>query len=988
MNQSGGKSIPPPLPRNNANNHGNHGNFRGRGRGGNQNHPHFGGGRGRGGGGGGGRGRGNGFGGMRNNHTNHHRYGPHGGGPHGGGPHGGMPPPPPPPPNNRNWRNDKHGGGGGRGRHNLRDRGRGGGGGPGGRTGGHFHHGHPPQHFQQGPPMQGAGQGPPFPQQQQQHHHQQQQGFIPPPPPSNFGGGPSQMRNGPPPPPPPPGQHNNHNNNYQPQHLNYQQQTPPMGIPPPPPKQWQQGSHTNNNNNHQINPQFQAQQYTHPPPFGQQQHRPQHQQLQMQQQPFPTTASTAITQQQNFAQQTGAHVLNNQYQQLPHQMHHPPQQQPPHLYSQQTQPQQNPVYNTLQQQTATTAQQSADPEQIASNWTTHKSPEGVDYYHNNVTKKSTYTLPPCLSQSKVSASSSATSTTIGNIQTSSLSNQKKGWTQHTDKATGKVYYYNGKTTTWDKPQDFIDPSSTTTATTTATTTLSSNSSSPSPQQPKKKRKKDNDTASVYSSKAEAIAAFKGLLLAKDISPTMKWNDVIKACSSDARWDACHSIGERKQALAEYQTKRAAELREQKRQEKVRAKDAFMSLLRDILPSVRVFDTSARFEDIRDSLVIDGRFHAVEDEKSRHELYFEFVEELRKRDERQRRGRKREAKDSFLAFLKSREEIGSLTFASTWNAFLLTLSEKDKEDPHFKTSPGMSDSDRQLYFADFVIELNAAEEEKKRRIQDARRRAEKAQRSAYRETLRTMAKEGKIAPTSRWRNCEEELSSHKSFGPVSDQDKNAPRDMFEDFVFDWADDYRRDKNFIMNLIDSSKDPITIEMDSEYDSFKEGLLKAAAFSPDAYSDARRVINDEDPVSSARLYFDEMVVKAKTGSAMLPKRRGYGRRDEDSSEDEGEIVEDEEDGQIVEKPVDAASPSAKKEVDSISKKDEESTTKKEEGKPNEENESNPSNESDPKPGSDSSKSSGNGGTNGENATANEETSIEGKSSDASMTLTASTT
>ena len=79
-----------------------------------------------------------------------------------------------------------------------------------------------------------------------------------------------------------------------------------------------------------------------------------------------------------------------------------------------------------------------------------------------------------------------------------------------------------------------------------------------------------------------------------------------------------------------------------------------------------------------------------------------------------------------------------------------------------------------------------------------------------------------------------------------------------------------------------------MDSQYDNFKEALLNSAAFSPDAYSDARRVINEEDPVSSAKLYFDEMVLKAKNGGAMLPKRRGYGRRADDSSEDEGEIVE----------------------------------------------------------------------------------------------------
>ena len=43
---------------------------------------------------------------------------------------------------------------------------------------------------------------------------------------------------------------------------------------------------------------------------------------------------------------------------------------------------------------------------------------------------------------------------------------------------------------------------------------------------------------------------------------------------------------------------------------------------------------------------------------------------------------------------------------------------------------MSDTDRQVYFSDHVIELQNTEDEKRRRIRDARRRAEKAQVSVF------------------------------------------------------------------------------------------------------------------------------------------------------------------------------------------------------------------------------------------------------------------
>jgi hypothetical protein len=60
--------------------------------------------------------------------------------------------------------------------------------------------------------------------------------------------------------------------------------------------------------------------------------------------------------------------------------------------------------------------------------------------------------------------------------------------------------------------------------------------------------------------------------------------------------------------------------------------------------------------------------------------------------------------AFLGFLKSQEDSGMLTFASTWSSFLAGLEESDRSDIRLAVSPFMSDSDRQLYFADYIIQL--------------------------------------------------------------------------------------------------------------------------------------------------------------------------------------------------------------------------------------------------------------------------------------------
>lgn len=239
------------------------------------------------------------------------------------------------------------------------------------------------------------------------------------------------------------------------------------------------------------------------------------------------------------------------------------------------------------------------------------------------------------------------------------------WAEYTDAKTGKKYYSNGATTTWEKPDSYVSPA----AIVAQSVAAEEAKSSATQEAAKKKRKLKDKRETPFQNREEAVAAFKGLLLAKGVSPTQKWNEVVKMCSADARWEDCEAVlttGERKQAMAEYQTRRANDLRDQERQERARAKDAFNLLLSEVLlklPSFSVWKT--RFPDIRDSLSKDDRFYAVPNEEGRESLFLDFCEELRKHDERKKRNKKRETQDAFTSFLREKEEAGSLSFSSTW-----------------------------------------------------------------------------------------------------------------------------------------------------------------------------------------------------------------------------------------------------------------------------------------------------------------------------------
>lgn len=206
---------------------------------------------------------------------------------------------------------------------------------------------------------------------------------------------------------------------------------------------------------------------------------------------------------------------------------------------------------------------------------------------------------------------------------------------------------------------------------------------------------------------------------------------------------------------------------------------------------------------------------------------------------------------------------------------------------------MSDSDRQLYFADFVIELQAAEDDKRRRIRDARRRAEKAQREAFRDALRKLATEGKILPATRWRAVEDIIATDTSYKPVQAQDQDAPRELFAEFVDEWGELYRRERSLLSRTLHpTANKEIVLKEATTYEEFTKLLLDEAAYSPELYGETRRIINREEPISSARLYYDELIVRTKEGiTAVAVPRGSTGVRgpQADSSEDEGEIIED---------------------------------------------------------------------------------------------------
>lgn len=482
--------------------------------------------------------------------------------------------------------------------------------------------------------------------------------------------------------------------------------------------------------------------------------------------------------------------------------------------------------------------------------------EGRAFYHNSITRVSTFDRPVCLGLPQQST------------ETQSKQTNTK-WKKYTDKKSGKNYYSNGLTTTWTRPvelgleDDIIE--------------LEDKCGAFEDTKKRKRENNNNGIKYVCSSKLEAVAAFKGLLLAKNITPHNKWIEVQKLCDQDVQWEALSTIGERKQALAEYQTKRYNELKEIKRIEIARDKEVFMQFLSDVLKGMD--SHNLRYDDVRDILSKDDRHNIVEDEGMREELFYDYVEESRKKEERTKRMKKWEAKEGFLGILSLYEEQGRVTYASTWSSFISSLNEEEKNNPKFIVSSYMTDSDRQLFFADYVMRLQTNEDEKLRRILEAKQRAEKAQRNTYRDAIRVMAESGSIRPDTRWRSVKESLALHASYDPVYTQRPDAPRELFEDFIEEWNEEYRRERITLNQALGLDKKSSGNEKLSLRE-FRNHLLDLSSAVPDLYAEVKRILIKEDKLSSTSLFYEELLANHVNNVK--------GDEKEESSEDEGEIAE----------------------------------------------------------------------------------------------------
>ncbi|OQR81043.1 pre-mRNA-processing protein 40A-like [Achlya hypogyna] len=425
------------------------------------------------------------------------------------------------------------------------------------------------------------------------------------------------------------------------------------------------------------------------------------------------------------------------------------------------------------------------------------------------------------------------------------------WTEYMDDATGKPYYYHSATKecVWDEPAEYRAFRAAAASVTTATSTVAAAAStSPAPtstvstpttttstsatviseatttptvsiptdstgiaseaatatftsENPPSSTSGDADRDSATDaeddiekyatmSKAEQVAAFKAMLKATAITPKMKWGEALRAIGDEPAWYALPTIGEKKQAFAEFQTQLAKELDLARRRQQKAAREDFLKLLASCTKiSVHTRWHEATTESF--GLVTDERFKALADEDERRDLFASFIADLA-RSERDFAKKKREMhKSTVLAY------YASLNIApdARWTA----LRDSVYKDEAI-TQLGLTKRDLEDFFFEHLNEVKKTAAEAQRLARIKAREAEDELAAAFKAHLQAEIAAKRLTPEMRWRDCVDGFEAIPAFAALRTANTILARDIFEAVMDRLHATLRDERQWLVQLVE--------------------------------------------------------------------------------------------------------------------------------------------------------------------------------------------
>eukprot|EP00191_Tetraselmis_sp_GSL018_P019477 CAMPEP_0177582924 /NCGR_PEP_ID=MMETSP0419_2-20121207/3030_1 /TAXON_ID=582737 /ORGANISM="Tetraselmis sp., Strain GSL018" /LENGTH=858 /DNA_ID=CAMNT_0019072245 /DNA_START=64 /DNA_END=2641 /DNA_ORIENTATION=- len=508
-------------------------------------------------------------------------------------------------------------------------------------------------------------------------------------------------------------------------------------------------------------------------------------------------------------------------------------------------------------------------------WTEHNAPDGRKYYYNSRTGKSSWEKPPEL---------------MTDIERADATTN---WKEFTAK-DGRKYYYNKATkeSRWTMPEEMrkareavqaasegrkpsepvqVVPMQAPAQPAAAAAGASHPGAAPAAAQqgrvsngaalaepkraegegakaaPAKQEPKKEEGGFQYATKAEAKEAFKGLLRDVGCNSDWTWEQAMRQIISDKRYGALKSLGEKKACFNEYLQQRKREEKEEARLRLRQARDDFTTMLEEC----KQLAPGTRFSQVKHLFEKDARFKAIDSPREQEELFAEHMRDRERKERKEREAKLAKMREDFKALLATDP---SIKVTSHWRK----VKEKFEDSELYKAIDKVEALNA---FQEYIRDLELKEREAKEREKEERKRAERRNREAFMVMLRAHAGEGRITARMRWKEYQPTVEDEPVYKAIEGNlSGSRPKELFYDVVEELDEQYDKDRSVLKSAVKEAD--ISVSTEDTFPPFLEAVDKAS-------EEAASV-----PEASKKLYFEELLGKAKEKAAKEEKRRRQAR------------------------------------------------------------------------------------------------------------------
>eukprot|EP00026_Physarum_polycephalum_P003013 Phypoly_transcript_03022.p1 GENE.Phypoly_transcript_03022~~Phypoly_transcript_03022.p1 ORF type:complete len:847 (+),score=257.26 Phypoly_transcript_03022:49-2589(+) len=437
----------------------------------------------------------------------------------------------------------------------------------------------------------------------------------------------------------------------------------------------------------------------------------------------------------------------------------------------------------------------------AKDWAEHTAPDGRKYYHNKVTKVTTWEKPNELKNAD------------------ELATNAGPWKEYTSD-TGRKYYFNTITqqTSWELPSDAKASDS--------GVDSPKGDSTHHPQPTSPAAPSTSSSASTPMDKKDATTAFKELLTQTGVKPTWSWEMTQGQISTDPRYKALKSMGERKQAFAEWCQQRKKQDEEERRRKDRQIKEDYFLMLKDN----KDINSKTTWRKAQAAIEGDPRYTAV-DEKDRELLFEEFLYEMERRE---REDAAQARKDAMLKFKKLLEANTSVTVKTQWRK----LKDQLADDPTFKA---LDKLDSLTVFEDHMTDLEHKEEDEARMERERQKRESRKARDAFRELLAEKLDQGDLTLKTKWRDFVKSVKDKEDerYLNMFNTTGSTPHELFCDFLEDLEERMDKDKRVLRDILKDAN--FTVGLNTTYDEFQTALSSHERYSTIPRTHLKHLFNE---------------------------------------------------------------------------------------------------------------------------------------------------